>query len=174
MYFSTKSKTSILLAAIVVAAGTLIQVSAYTGGKISIKLNNTQFTRLTDTGNYQIKVFVDYSVTDPALIGQKINAVMKVYSSDGSLLKTTSFPGGFPVNRTGGTYLLTSIPISPGPKYYNGNCIHRCEQDKSVVKSRQDNTSYDGSYKILRDYTNTYRLMSTSNLRCLTSCSEMT
>ena len=113
MYFSTKSKTSILLAAIIVAAGTLIQVSAYTGGEISIKLNNTQFTRLNDTGNYQIKVFVDYSVTDPALIGQKINAVTKVYSSDGSLLKTTSFPGGFPVNKTGSTYLLTSIPVSP-------------------------------------------------------------
>jgi hypothetical protein len=113
MYFSTKSKTSILLAVIIVAAGTLIQVSAYTGGEISIKLNNTQFTRINDTGNYQIKVFVDYSVTDPALIGQKINAVMKVYSSDGSLLKTTSFPGGFPVNRTGSTYLLTSIPVSP-------------------------------------------------------------
>jgi hypothetical protein len=113
MYFSTKSKTSILLAAIIVAAGTLIQVSAYTGGEISIKLNNTQFTRLNDTGNYQIKVFVDYSVTDPALIGQKINAVMKVYSSDGSLLKTTSFPAGFPVNKTGSTYLLTSIPVSP-------------------------------------------------------------
>ena len=113
MYFSTKSKTSILLAAIIVAAGTLLQVSAYTGGEISIKVNNTQFTRLNDTGNYQIKVFVDYSVSDPALIGQKINAVMKVYSSDGSLLKTTSFPGGFPVNRTGGTYLLTSIPVSP-------------------------------------------------------------
>ena len=113
MYFSTKSKTSILLAVIIVAAGTLIQVSAYTGGEISIKLNSTQFTRINDTGNYQIKVFVDYSVTDPALVGQKINAVMKVYSSDGSLLKTTSFPGGFPVNRTGSTYLLTSIPVSP-------------------------------------------------------------
>ena len=113
MYFSTKSKTSILLAAISVAAGTLLQVSAYTGGEISIKVNNTQFTRLNDTGNYQIKVFVDYSVSDPALIGQKINAVMKVYSSDGSLLKTTSFPGGFPVNKTGSTYLLTSIPVSP-------------------------------------------------------------
>jgi hypothetical protein len=113
MYFSTKSKTSILLAAIIVAAGTLIQVSAYTGGEISIKLNNTQFTRVNDTGNYQIKVFVDYSVMDSALIGQKINAVMKVYSSDGSLLKTTSFPGGFPVNKTGSTYLLTSISVSP-------------------------------------------------------------
>ena len=38
---------------------------------------------------------------------------MKVYSSDGSLLKTTSFPTGFPVNKTGGTDLLTNIPISP-------------------------------------------------------------
>ena len=113
MYFSTKSKTSILLAAVLVTAGTLIQVSAYTGGEISVKLNNSEFTRLNDTGNYQIKVFVDYSVTDPTLIGQKINAVMKVYSSNGSLLKTTSFPEGFPVNRTGGTYLLTSIPIPP-------------------------------------------------------------
>ena len=112
MYFSTKSKTSILLAAIVVAAGTLIQVSAYTGGEISIKLNNTQFTRLNDTANYQIKVFVDYSVTDPTLIGQKINAVMKVYSTDGLLLKTTSFPAGFLVNKTGGTHLLTNIPIT--------------------------------------------------------------
>ena len=108
MNFST-SQTSVLLAAIIVAAGTLVQVSAYTGGEISIKLNNTQFTRLNDTANYQIKVFVDYSVTDPTLIGQKINAVMKVYSADGSLLKTTSFPAGFLVNKTGGTHLLTSI-----------------------------------------------------------------
>jgi hypothetical protein len=75
MNFST-SQTSVLLAAIIVAAGTLVQVSAYQGGEISIKLNNSQFTRLNDTGNYQIKVFVDYSVTDPTLIGQKINAVM--------------------------------------------------------------------------------------------------
>jgi hypothetical protein len=112
MYFSTKCKTSILLAAIIVAAGTLVQVSAYTGGEVSIKLNNTQFTRLNDTGNYQIKVSVDYSVTDPTLIGQKINAVMKVYSSDGSLLKTTSYPAGFLVNKTGGTHLLTNIPVS--------------------------------------------------------------
>jgi hypothetical protein len=112
MNFST-SQTSVLLAAIIVAAGTLLQVSAYTGAEISIKLNNTQYARLNDTGNYQIKVFVDYSVTDPTLIGQKINAVMKVYSSDGSLLKTTSFPAEFPVNKTGVTHLLTNIPLSP-------------------------------------------------------------
>jgi hypothetical protein len=106
------SQTSVLLAAIIVAAGTLVQVSAYTGGEISIKLNDTQYTRLNDTGNYQIKVFIDYSVTDPTLIGQKINAVMKVYAADGSLLKTSSFPAGFAVNKTGRTHLLTNV-LSP-------------------------------------------------------------
>jgi hypothetical protein len=44
MYFSPKSKTSILLAAIIVAAGTLVQVSAYTGGEISIKLKGGYVT----------------------------------------------------------------------------------------------------------------------------------
>ena len=112
MNFS-KSQTSVLLAAIIVAGEALVQVSGYTGGEISIKLNNTQFTWLNDTANYQIKVFVDYSISDPILIGQKMNAVMKVYSSDGSLLKTTSFPARFPVNKTGGTHLLTNIPVSP-------------------------------------------------------------
>jgi hypothetical protein len=113
MNFSKRSQTSVLLAAIIVAAGTLIQVTAYTGEEVSIKLNNSQFTRLNDTGNYQIKVSVDYSITDPTLIGQKINAVMKVYASDGSLLKTTSFPAGFAVNKTGEANLLTTIPMSP-------------------------------------------------------------
>jgi hypothetical protein len=108
-----KARLQFCFAAIIVAAGTLVQVSAYTGGEISIKLNNTQFSRLNNTCNYQIKVFVDYSVTDPTLIGQKINAVMKVYSSNGSLLKTTSFPAGFSVNKTGATHLLTNMPLSP-------------------------------------------------------------
>ena len=36
---------------------------------------------------------------------------MKVYSSDGSLLKTTSYPAGFLVNKTGATHLLNNIPI---------------------------------------------------------------
>jgi hypothetical protein len=110
MNFGTRSQTSVLLAAIIVAAGTLIQVSAYTGGEISIKLNNTQFTRLNDTGNYQIKVSVDYSVTDPTY-RSKINAVMKVFF--GRLITKNYFlSAGFQVNKTGGTHLLTNIPIS--------------------------------------------------------------
>lgn len=111
-YIDTRIRISFLLVAVIILAGTLGYVSAYTGSEISIKLNNTQFTLVNETGNYQIKVIVNYSVSDPTFIGQEINAVMKVYSADGSLLKTTSFPAGFPLNKTGETQLLTSVPIS--------------------------------------------------------------
>ena len=37
---------------------------------------------------------------------------MKVHSSDGSVIKTTSFPTGFIANSSGVTYLLTNIPKS--------------------------------------------------------------
>lgn len=87
-------------------------VSGYTGREIVIKLNNAQFAPLNGTQIYQVKVNVNYSVSDPTLIGQKINAVMKVYSSNGTLLKTTSFPTGFTANSNGTEQLLTKIPIS--------------------------------------------------------------
>ena len=108
----TKISTYFLLAVVSILAGTAGYAFAYTGDEISIKLNNTQFTLSNETGNNQIKVIVNYSVSDPALIGQEINAVMKVFSADESLLKTTSFPAGFVVNKTGVTQLLTNIPIS--------------------------------------------------------------
>ena len=47
-----------------------------------------------------------------SLVGQKINAVMKVYSQNETLLKTTSYPDGFILNNTGSRQLLTNIPNS--------------------------------------------------------------
>lgn len=102
----------------ILVAGLFIQVwlhgsaAGYNGNEINLKLNNAQFVPLNGTSNYQIKVNVNYTVNEPSLIGKKINAVMKVHSSDGSILKTTSFPAGFTVNKTGMTQLLTNIPVS--------------------------------------------------------------
>jgi len=53
-----------------------------------------------------------YGYTDPTLVGKEINAVMKVHSPDGSVIKTTSFPLGFIANSTGIAELLTNIPKS--------------------------------------------------------------
>ena len=87
-------------------------VSGSTGKEIALKLENAEFIPQNDTGEYQIKINVNYSVSDPTLIGQKLNAVMKVHSADGSVIKTTSFPSGFIANSTGITQMLTNIPKS--------------------------------------------------------------
>lgn len=85
-------------------------VLGYTGKEIVIKLGNAQSYPINGTTNYQIKVNVSFTVSDPTLIGQKVNAVMKVHSSNGSIIKTTSFPTGFIANKTDTAQLLTNIP----------------------------------------------------------------
>jgi hypothetical protein len=85
---------------------------AQQGKEIIISLNSAYFTSLSGGGNHQVKVVVNYNVSNSSVIGQKINAVMKVYSANGTLLKTTSFPVGFTVNKTGTQQLLTNLPNS--------------------------------------------------------------
>lgn len=87
-------------------------VFAYHGQEVNVILNNAYFTSLTESGNHQVKVVANYSISNYSIIGQKINAVMKVYSTNGTLLKTTSFPAGFTVNKTDVVQLLTNIPNS--------------------------------------------------------------
>ncbi len=89
---------------------TQLSVSGYTGKEIAIKLGNAQSASVNGTTNNRITVNVSYSVSDPTLIGQKINAVMKVHSSNGTVIKTTSFPSGFIANKTDTAELLTNIP----------------------------------------------------------------
>lgn len=77
--------------------------------QIVIRLIDANFIPHPETGNHQVKVLVSYNVSNSSLIGQKTNAVLKVYSTNGSLLKTSSFPSGFTINSTGTTQLLTNI-----------------------------------------------------------------
>jgi hypothetical protein len=79
------------------------------GQQIVIKLMDAHFISHPETGNHQVKVLVNYNVSNSSLIGQKTNAVLKVYSTDGTLLKTSSFPLGFTINSTGTRQLLTNI-----------------------------------------------------------------
>ena len=93
------------------AAASVDQVG---GRPIAIKLNYAHFVPLTNNSQlHQVKVIVVYSFT-PLLItmngGQ--NAVMKVYASNGTLLKTTSFLDGLKLNATGRAQLATTIAES--------------------------------------------------------------
>jgi hypothetical protein len=87
-------------------------VLGYNGKEFVIKLGNIQSYPVNGTTHYQIKANVNYSLSDPNLLGQKVNAVMKVHSSNGSVIKTTSFPNGFIVNKSDSARLLTNIPIT--------------------------------------------------------------
>lgn len=105
-----------VLASILTISGILLgthgAVSAFTGNQSNITLADAHFAPLDGTTNYQIKLNVNYSVSDPTLIGQKLNAVMKVHYSNGTVIKTTSYPLGFTANNTGTIQLLTNIPIA--------------------------------------------------------------
>lgn len=84
-------------------------VIAHHGQEVTIKLHTAYFTALTESGNHQVKVIVNYTMSNSSLAGNRINAVMKVYSLNMTLLKTTSFPTGFVINKTGTIQLLTNI-----------------------------------------------------------------
>jgi hypothetical protein len=85
---------------------------AYHGKEISQKLNYAHFLPLTSNNQtHQIKVVVNYSVTDPSIINNKnMNAVMHVYAPDRRLIKISSFTKGFIINSTSGqSKLATTI-----------------------------------------------------------------
>jgi hypothetical protein len=85
---------------------------AYHGKEISQKLSYAHFLPLTSNNQtHQIKVVVNYTVTDPSIINNKnMNAVMHVYAPNGRLIKISSFAKGFIINATTGqSKLATTI-----------------------------------------------------------------
>src|SRR5829696_3491627 len=89
---------------------------AYHGQEVLIALDSAQFIpRLNTTEGSQVKVLVNYTVNDPSIVNQTINAVMNVYTSNGTLVKTSSFPAGFTANKFGTQQLATTIKGNPNP-----------------------------------------------------------
>jgi hypothetical protein len=110
-------KTTFLTLVVVVLSTTIIFFPlisfAYHGQEISILLDSAEFIPLSKNGEEnQVNVFVNYTVNDPSLINQGINSVMKVYSTNGTLIKTSSSAEGFTVNQTGAERHATSITNS--------------------------------------------------------------
>src|SRR5829696_8198587 len=89
---------------------------AYHGQEVLLALDSAQFIpRLNTTEGSQVKVLVNYTVNDPSIVNQTINAVMNVYTSNGMLVKTSSFPAGFTANNFGTQQLATTIKGNPNP-----------------------------------------------------------
>ena len=64
---------------------------------------------LTTAEGNQVRVVVNYELTDESLLGQRVNAIMGIYDRQtGSLIKLSSFPDGFVLNNTKGTTQLAT------------------------------------------------------------------
>lgn len=74
--------------------------------RISISVSNSSFVPLTNTDANQVRVGVEYTIEDESIENEMINAVMKVYAPNGSLIRTTSIPSGFTAQGGGGVEVL--------------------------------------------------------------------
>ena len=85
-----------------------VRVMAQNGNDISISLENASYVQLNNTAS-RLNVLVNYDVENKTLQDERINGVMKVYASNGTLVKYSSFPDGFLANETGVVEFKTTL-----------------------------------------------------------------
>jgi hypothetical protein len=79
------------------------------GEEMLISLENSTFLPLTTAQGNQLKVSLNYDLQNASITGQTINAVMKLYDPDGTLIKTSSFPAGFTAQSSGKAELKSTL-----------------------------------------------------------------
>ena len=65
------------------------------GQEIVLSLNDSSFAPIAPDGKNQVKVVVNYATQEPMVVHDLVKGVMKVYSANGTLLKTSSSPTPF-------------------------------------------------------------------------------
>ena len=85
-----------------------VRVMAQNSHDISISLENASYVQLNNTAS-KLNVLVNYDVENKTLQDERINGVMKVYASNGTLVKYSSFPDGFLANETGVVEFKTTL-----------------------------------------------------------------
>ena len=70
---------------------------------IFITVKDSSFAPLTTVSGNQVLVTVDYNLNGGSLKGEKINGLMEIFYSNGTLLKSSSYPDGFKVKKKDGT-----------------------------------------------------------------------
>ena len=80
---------------------------------ITLTLDKSSFAPLSTVHGNQLSVSVKYEVNDKSLPNQKINGLMKIYSANGTLIHSTSFPEGFDAKKKGGVEELKTTIRDP-------------------------------------------------------------
>src|SRR5919109_3637596 len=104
-----------IMAAVTISSAPLVE-SAFAdhGQEIVLTLKDSSFVPISsdEVGN-QVKVVVNYAVHDPMIVNDLVKGVMKVYSPDGTLLKTSSSPTPFPISDSHGIATLATTLADP-------------------------------------------------------------
>lgn len=87
-------------------------VLANHGKEIIIEFNNGQYLTLPEKNIQQVKLTATYTVEDSEWVGKQVSGTMKLYTSNGTLIKTTSIPNGFVAEESGFQQFVTSLPDS--------------------------------------------------------------
>lgn len=84
------------------------------GKEIVLASRDTSFAPVSSgEGGNQVKVVVNYAVHEPMVANDLVKGVMKVYSPNGSLLKTSSSPTPFPITNSNGTATFATTLTDP-------------------------------------------------------------
>lgn len=87
-------------------------IFAHHGNEIDLKFSDAQFLILPGENIHQVKFTTTYSVSDSDMVGKQINGIMEIFTDNGTLVKTTSIPNGFKLDKTGFQQFVTSLPAT--------------------------------------------------------------
>jgi hypothetical protein len=110
--------------------------------KVLITLDNANFTSLTTSEGNQAGVFISYTIEDSSIVGQTINAVMKVYALNGTLIRTTSYPNGFIAQNSDGKAVLKTTLTDQTVESVTANIIFT-DLNKTETISNEITTNLD-------------------------------
>ena len=104
-----------IMAAVTISSAPLVQNAfADHGQEIVLTSKDASFAPVSSgEGGNQVKVVVNYAVHNPIIANDLVKGVMKVYSPNGTLLKTSSSPTPFPISNSYGTATLATTLTDP-------------------------------------------------------------
>ena len=119
MVIHTQSTSSFLILFVILSSS--ICISGFSSNMIAfgdkkaitLTLDKSSYAPLTNIHGNQLSVSVRYEVDDKSLPDEKINGLMKIYSSNGTLIHSTSFPDGFNAKKKGGVEELKTTIRDP-------------------------------------------------------------
>jgi hypothetical protein len=108
---------------------------AQSAKEISLVLVNSSFAPLTTVPGNRVRLSVMYQVNDESFEEKKINGIMRIYSSNGTLIHSSSFPDGFVAKKKGGTEVFRTTITDPAIKNLMANVTFIALERKNILSN---------------------------------------